>query len=150
VWFAVWEGYGFGTGASMIVWHDPPPDEATRRAREAERRQLRHDDLRRNAEIRSALGEPTKLELPHREYYLLGGPLTGVTELRDPNEIPGAGGWQRPDLFWPDDRRWFVATDVDFWSLYIGGDAAFIDDLSTSVPSRCETVASTDVLVVED
>ena len=58
-------------------------------------------------------------------------------------EEPGStGSSRRPDLWWPDDRRWFVATDTDFWSLYVGGDEALIDELASSVPTvveRCGT-----------
>jgi hypothetical protein len=46
-----------------------------------------------------------------------------VTELRHPD----GDGWRNPDLFWPQDQGWFVATDVDFWSLYIGGSTGFVD-----------------------
>jgi hypothetical protein len=65
------------------------------------------------------------------------GPVTAVTQLT----YPGLNGWRNPDLFWPDDRRWFVATDVDFWSLYIGGDHDFITDLARHVPTRVEPSA---------
>ena len=84
---------------------------------------------------------------PHRAYYLLEGPVAAVTELRD----PGSGGnWRNPDLFWPDDRRWFVATDVDFWSLYVGGDGTFITELARSVPTHSEPVALDHHLEIED
>jgi hypothetical protein len=55
-----------------------------------------------------------------------------------------------PDLFWPDDRRWFIATDVDFWSLYIGGDHDFITEVARSVPTRSEIVALDHQLEIED
>ena len=58
--------------------------------------------------------------------------------------------WRNPDLYWPDDRRWFVATDVDFWSLYIGGDKDFIAELTTSVPTRTEIVSFDQHLEIED
>jgi hypothetical protein len=45
--------------------------------------------------------------------YLVTGAVSAVTDLRQPD----SSDWRNPDLFWPDDRRWFVATDVDFWSL---------------------------------
>ena len=70
-------------------------------------------------------------DLPIRTYYLLGGPVTAATHLRDPGE---GIDWRNPDLFWPDDRRWFVATDVDFWSLYIGGHNDFIAELAEQPP----------------
>jgi hypothetical protein len=65
------------------------------------------------------------------------GPLDAATRLHDPGSL---GEWRRPDLFWPDDRQWFVATDVDFWSLYIGGDHDFITALARNVPTLTEIV----------
>lgn len=49
--------------------------------------------------------------LPDRSYYLMTGPVTTATELQH----PGDDGWLNLDLFWPDDRQGFIATDVDFW-----------------------------------
>jgi hypothetical protein len=78
-----------------------------------------------------------RLELPNRSHYLLAGAVAAVTQLRYPGS-PGA--WRNPDLFWPDDRRWFVATDVDFWALYIGGTRRLISDLATRLPTSSEIV----------
>ncbi len=63
---------------------------------------------------------------------------------------PGTEGWRNPDLFWPDDRSWFAATDVDFWSLYVGGSRAFLDELSRRAPTRCEFVEDEDELPIEN
>ena len=63
--------------------------------------------------IRSA---PT-FSLPHREYHLLQGALAPMSVAGD------FGDWswhQSPNLWWPDDRAWCVATEIDFWSTYIG------------------------------
>jgi hypothetical protein len=38
-------------------------------------------------------------------------------------------GFYSPSLWWPDDRAWFVHTDVDARSTYIGGSEALIDAL---------------------
>jgi hypothetical protein len=29
--------------------------------------------------------------------------------------------WQSPNLWWPDDRAWCVATEIDLMSTYVGG-----------------------------
>lgn len=58
---------------------------------------------------------PAPLDL---EYYLYTGALADVGTLR-----PGPGIW------WPEDRAWFVASDVDLDSTYIGGPAALADQL---------------------
>jgi hypothetical protein len=53
-------------------------------------------------------------------------------------------------LFWPDDRRWFVATDVDFWSLYVGGDNDLVADLVASVTTHTEAVTLSYQLEIEE
>lgn len=146
-WFAVWEGHGFDTATTHVAWPDPPFDDDTRRQREQERARLREEDERRNDAIRDALGRVPRFHLPNRTYYLLGGRMSAVAELRYPDSPTE---WRNPDLFWPDDRRWFVATDVDFWSLYVGGDERFIAELSDSVPTSKELVTLDRQLEVED
>lgn len=145
-WFAMWEGHGFDTVSTRVAWWDPPVDDVERRAREAERARLRDEDRRRTAAIRTGLSEVPRFELPDRTYYLMEGPVAAVAGLRDPS----TGHWRNPDLFWPDDRRWFVATDVDFWSLYVGGDNDFIADLADRVATPSETVTLAHQLEIED
>jgi hypothetical protein len=62
------------------------------------------------------------IEMPNRRMVALRGPL------------PAAGTafsrWTWPDsasLWWPDDRAWCVATDIDLQSTYIGAGAEGID-----------------------
>ena len=55
-----------------------------------------------------------------------------------------------PDLFWPTDRSWFAATDVDFWSLYVGGSTAFTSELATYASTPCEFVDNDDHLPIEN
>ena len=69
-----------------------------------------------------------------------------MTGLRYPDD----DGWRNPDLFWPEDRRWFVATDVDFWSLYVGGQNSFIRELADSVTTPTEIVGYDLGLELED
>ena len=87
-----------------------------------------------------------RFDLPDRTYYLMEGSVAAVVGLRDPS----SGQWRNPDLYWPDDRRWFVATDVDFWSLYVGGDDDFITELTRSVVTPTEIVALAYQLESED
>lgn len=146
-WFAVWEGHGFDRVTTQIAWPDLPIDDATRRARADERARLRDVDDHRNTTIRAALAQVQRFDLPNRTYYLLEGQVTAATELRHPEP---SDEWRNPDLFWPDDRRWFVATDVDFWSLYIGVDDDFVTELCSNVPTRSEIVALDRQIEIED
>jgi hypothetical protein len=107
-WFAIWEGHGFDTTASMRLL--------------------------------------PRLEMPGRSYYVLGGAVAAVTEVR----YPDSGTWRNPDLFWPDDREWFVATDVDFWTVYIGGTHELVTDVASRVTTPTEPVSLGHPLVAED
>jgi len=144
-WFAIWEGHGFDTATTRIA-HLGPLSDADRRELDRERERLREEDRRRNAAIGVALDSIPRFEVSHRAYYLLEGTVAAVTLL----SYPGFDGWRNPDLFWPDDRRWFIATDVDFWSLYVGGEHDFIGELARHVSTRCEFVALDDQLEIED
>lgn len=55
------------------------------------------------------------LKLPDRSYYLMKGPLWSAFEAGGLWPFPGASLW------WPKDRAWFVATEVDFMWTYVGG-----------------------------
>jgi hypothetical protein len=75
--------------------------------------------------------------LPHRDYSLFTGPLDDAVRI---------GRWvtsdwflpQSPNLFWPDDTSWCVASEIDFDSTLVGGPAVLIaeilhrDDLEAS------------------
>lgn len=55
--------------------------------------------------------------MPQREMHLFTGPLSQAARVS--METPP---WQQsPSLWWPADRRWCVATDVDLMSTYVGG-----------------------------
>ncbi|MEZ5412625.1 MAG: hypothetical protein R2761_31610, partial [Acidimicrobiales bacterium] len=135
-WFAVWEGHGFKETETRIAWRDLPMGERERRARDAERERLRDGDRRRNAGIGSLLNQIPRFERPGRTYYLLTGPVAAAGKLR----YPDSDEWRNPDLFWPDDQRWFVATDVDFWSLYVGGSNGFIAELGGTLSTHAEPI----------
>jgi hypothetical protein len=67
-----------------------------------------------------AASAPT-LPLPDREHWLLRGPV----ELAAANMAPEP--WeQSASLWWPADRAWFVATDIDLVTTYVGGSAACV------------------------
>ena len=144
-WFAIWEGHGFDTFRTNVAWREPPADDHERRERAAYRRQLHEDDERRHAEIRDGLGAVPTFEAPHRTYYLVTGAVADVDGLR----YPSGDGWRNPDLWWPDDRRWFVATDVDCWALYVGGDDEFIGELARHTGTLVEHVQPTDWIEIE-
>jgi hypothetical protein len=59
--------------------------------------------------------ETPRVPMPQRPMWLLRGPLSGAAASLD-------AAWGRSaSLWWPEDRAWCVATDVDLMSTYVGG-----------------------------
>jgi hypothetical protein len=59
-----------------------------------------------------------------RTYLLFRGSLeSGARDHKDP-PFP-----QAPSFWWPEDRAWFVSTDIDSTSTYVGGSSELIDRL---------------------
>ena len=67
------------------------------------------------------------MELPCREYRLLRGPLDAALEVG--RLFSAVFEPHSPNLIWPDDHVWCVATEVDLASTYIGGPQTLADDL---------------------
>jgi len=63
-------------------------------------------------ELNAFANEP-RLMLTHRAYFLFLGPIDAVTSL-------SFGTFQQtPNLWWPEDRAWCVATDIDLSETYL-------------------------------
>lgn len=146
VWIAVWEGHGFDTFSAHRAYRDPPANDEERRQRDSTSEQLRVEDARRKHQVRAALDRFPRFDRPIRTYYLSTGPVGAVGGF----EYPGTDGWRNPDLWWPDDRSWFVATDVDMWSLFVAGTTEFVTGVAEAVPTETERVTFDDPLPVED
>ena len=58
-----------------------------------------------------------RVRFRHRSYLLFSGPLDAVFSLAD----IGYPMFQSPNIWWPEDRAWCVATGIDSDSTYIGG-----------------------------
>lgn len=60
--------------------------------------------------------QPPVLELPHRRYHVFAGPVAGAT-----TSLSAISFCHRsPNLWWPADRAWCVATEVDLAWTYVG------------------------------
>jgi hypothetical protein len=71
-----------------------------------------------------------RVELPGRKYALFAGSLAGLPSRMDAQHD------HSPNLWWPDDRAWCVATEIDLAWTYVGGPAKLISD--TLANSRLE------------
>jgi hypothetical protein len=62
-----------------------------------------------------------RVEVPERPLVLYRGPIGGAAAFSRPPVS------QSPNLWWPDDHAWCVASEIDFRSTYLGGSRALID-----------------------
>jgi hypothetical protein len=83
------------------------------------------------------------LTLPERVYAVFRGPIEAASEV----------GWTRsnqrfmhesPSLLWPADRAWFVSTDVDQDSTFLGGSRSLLDALEADPQLEVWPVKATD------
>ncbi len=76
------------------------------------------------AEIGLVFSRPPIVHLPFRSYHLARAPLSSLVSPREATDYRLSD--LSPNLWWPDDRAWCVATEIDFRWTYVGGSAACI------------------------
>lgn len=54
--------------------------------------------------------------------------------------------WFAANLWWPEDRSWCVATEIDFGWTYVGGSQALIDAVVTCVDLEALPARVTDAV----
>lgn len=71
---------------------------------------------------------PAVVHHPGRDYVLLSAAVPMASR---PLWLIDGEAWhyQSPSLWWPEDRAWVVATEVDFAWTYVGGSEAVVDAL---------------------
>ncbi len=106
----LWEGYGGLAGYGWLETLAPPLSKVADRDRHI----FTPDEIDRS-----------RLRLPHRDYVVLEGPLRGA--LRVGSFSLGIFWPQSPNIFWPADRAWCVASEIDFDSTLVGGSTRLID-----------------------
>jgi hypothetical protein len=91
--------------------------------------------------IEERLAGAARFSLPQRPMLLLEGPLAAAAAVDD---------WGEPaNMWWPEDRAWCVASEIDLMTTYVGGSAGCIAALLAD--QRLETLpASIDQLVTWD
>jgi hypothetical protein len=88
--------------------------------------------------------------LPHRTYLMVTGPIETVLQsmMDPPSRVLELGlAWphyQSANLWWPDDRAWCVATEIDFQSTYVGASRRCIDQLLADDHLETYEVAESD------
>ena len=64
-----------------------------------------------------------RVRLENRDCLLFRGPVAAATAFRCETML------QSPTLWWPEDRAWFVATDLDEYSTYLGASPEALQSL---------------------
>lgn len=113
--FCLWGGYG---GLEDYGWleRDSQEDPATgaRKVGVQDHHTFTVDEISR-----------PRLHLPGRDYVVLAGPLRSALRI---GSFATEWFWpQSPNLFWPADRTWCVASEIDFDSTLVGGSMRLID-----------------------
>jgi hypothetical protein len=124
-WICLWDGFGWIAGGSAVgMLSARAPWWSWRRLT----RPAGEPYVMRSTFSAEELAAP-RVRHPYRRYLLLNGPMTGVSEIAD--SVPGLSvRRQSPTLWWPDDRAWFVATEIDFDSTVVAGSSALIDAIT--------------------
>jgi hypothetical protein len=128
--FGLWEGWGWVDGVGVSAVWDSPSDVAADAIGVSEVQVepgFSPDELSR-----------PRMELPYRNYVLLEGPLSAALQIG-----------QSPNLFWPADRAWCVASEIDFDSTLLGGTVELIEAILDFPPFDAWPVGPADSLTYD-
>ena len=140
--FAIWNGYGdfYDNGTDprasrsvgMVVSVGPG---STAAEAAAARDEAWQELVERMIERPAA----PMLELPHRDYHLWHGRLAAARALER--------GHYSPTLMWPEDRSWFLSSDIDSAFSEVGGSRAALAPMLADLSWAAVEVSVTDSLV---
>jgi hypothetical protein len=96
------------------------------------------------ADLPKDLRHVPRFKLPLREYYLFQGALDDALQSFADDSSPPRRAHQSPSFWWPDDRAWCVAAEVDhFWTI-VGGTQRCIDQILADSRLEAATVTPSD------
>lgn len=105
-----------------------------------------------NGGVEEEFPDEPLFRLPHRDFATLGGSLSAIDQIGagrtssnrisfsavlsaedgPPLDSDPSWGMMAPNLIWPEDRAWFVASEYDFDSTLVGGSRELIDAILDS------------------
>ncbi len=154
--FALWEGYGWmhrGSIAALKPLRYPKLHVflrpisirfGARRFRRRIRTQVQSLDHLDSHTLPVGIMKSERFKLPNREYLLMRGPLSEAKKI----------GWtfsesfqsQSPNLLWPRDRGWILATEIDFNVTLIGGSESLVAAILDAGSLTAERFKVTDTI----
>ncbi len=72
----------------------------------------------------------SRVKAPGRDYLLFHGPIDAIMAFLAENDWPFWG--KSPNIWWPEDKAWCVATDIDLYDTYLGGSRECIEAVLSS------------------
>jgi hypothetical protein len=138
--FGLWDGWGWLHAGAVAIF-SASTDGGPEAARAQEEMQQRHD--RSMSAVRSFIGAcPLTDDVGGgREMRLFNGPIGSVRAIGDDPFGDGSFGRQSPQWWWPLDRTWFVATEIDYPWTYLAGTEALVADVLASLPAESTPIA---------
>lgn len=83
-----------------------------------------------------------RVEIPSRSYLLFRGPLVDAGQWGAADLAPGhPRSINSPNLMWPYDRVWFVASEIDVPWTGVAGSSTLLDDLMADAVLEVEPVS---------
>jgi hypothetical protein len=132
--FCLWDGYGRLHGSPAVARltqvHSDTPAARGPRPRFRWRSALQ----RRGVRVR----------LPHRDYLLFTGALDAAPDLGF--TVDGIFYGQSPNLFWPDDHAWCVASEIDLMYTLVAGPQSLAAALVANPRLQAAPVTPSDAL----
>lgn len=78
----------------------------------------------------------TRFSIPQRTFHLLSGPIGDIGF-----SFADSIGHRSPNIWWPEDLAWCVATGIDFAWTYVGGSSSAIRDVLSEADLEALPVA---------
>jgi hypothetical protein len=145
--YGLWGGWGelHPGSASVVTFSSATPSLGAALRSRLEIRRLERNRQRAQAEL-SAFVDACAVQpwWGGRDMLLFDGPLDAVAAIGS----PWPGGWiqrRSPQWWWPADKRWFVATEIDYPWTYVAGPTALIEAIMESPTFEAVRVQRSDL-----
>jgi hypothetical protein len=109
-WFCLWDGYGWLHGSPSVAIMG------------------RRGSIPVPPAFPAEVLDGPRVRLPGRDYILFAGPLAAAPELGWASPL-GSFLPQSPNLFWPHDHAWCVASEIDLFCTLVAGSEALAQAL---------------------